>query len=166
MPLQSISGICLWIKQLIYKLSNCPCGSSSNLLRSTPDCWFTDYHLLGQNPWTKLQTVTKNPSKVSSLAQRKLCSVNLKFSALPECSRCAAFQVHCVTGALIRLGIVPQFWFLCSFFSVLFMSFAICNQYISVWNPFPCWYSASIVQKNCKFFCVFVESFSVLLCKK
>ena len=36
MLLQSISGFCLWIEQLIYKLSNFPCGGSSNLLRSTP----------------------------------------------------------------------------------------------------------------------------------
>ena len=36
MPLHSISGFFLLIKQLIYKLSNCPCGGSSNLLRSTP----------------------------------------------------------------------------------------------------------------------------------
>ena len=112
MLLQSISGFCLWIKQLVYKLSNFPCGSSRNLLGSTLDCWFTDYHFLGQNPWTELQSITQNTSNVLSLAQCRLCSVNLKFSALPECNRCAAFQVHCVIGALIRLGIVPQFWFL------------------------------------------------------
>ena len=35
MLLHSISGFCLKTKQLICKHPNCPCGGSSNLLRST-----------------------------------------------------------------------------------------------------------------------------------
>ena len=66
--------------------------------------------------------MTRNPIKVSSLVQRTVCSVNFKCSTLPECSRCVAFQFHCVTGALIRQGLVPKFWFLCSLFSYLLRS--------------------------------------------
>jgi len=106
--------------------------------------------------------VTRNPFKVSSLVHRTLYSVNLTCIALPECSMCAAFQIHCVTGALIRLGLVPKFWFLCSLFSNLFRSFAACNQYTSVETPSLLLFCLHCA-KNCKCFCVFWVIFSSLL---
>lgn len=103
--------------------------------------------------------MTWNPFKVSSLVHRTLYSVNLTCITLPECSRCVAFQIHCVTGALIRLGLVPKFWFLCSLFLDLFRSFAACNQYTSVETPSFLLFHLHYV-KNCKCFCVFWFIFS------
>lgn len=128
--------------------------------RYTPDCWVTDYHFHGQKPWTELQTVTQSLLKVSSLDQRTLCYEKLHFSALPKWGTYTAIQFPCVTGALIRLNFFTRFWFLCSLLSVLFLNFEACDQYTSVWNPFPCWYSASNVQRVVNVLSVFLAIFS------
>ena len=108
--------------------------------------------------------MTQNPDRIlvsapaqalwrGSAFQRTFREGYLRWNAVSLCNRCAD-QPSPV-----------QLRFFASFFQ-----FCLCflQPVISIWlfqTPFPYWYSASFVQKNCRCFCVFVESFTVFHCK-
>ena len=101
----------LWIEHLTYKHSRCPFGSTVTSQGHT-SVLFSLLSIIAQlNSLKSATNLSQNPSQLCSLAHRTVCHCKPICIALPECSRCDAFQIPCVTGALIRLGIV-QFWFL------------------------------------------------------
>ena len=53
----------------------------------------------------------QTPSSVSPLDHRTVSSLKPKCIALPECSRCVAFQFPCATGVLIKPLLLLDFDF-------------------------------------------------------
>lgn len=70
------------------------------------------------------------------------------------CYRCANQTRHCSDFVSVVHSFQFYSWILLPMINISLFE-----------TPFLCCYSTSFVQKNCKCFCVFVGSFSVLLCK-
>ena len=165
MLLQSISGF-------VYELNT---GSTSSLIAlmvalitSLDLPLLLSYWLPFSQPKSLDWIANCDPEPVQSLVSGPAHPLfwETAFQRTSEWGTCAAFQFPCVTGALIRLNFVTEFWFLCSLLSVLFFNFAACDQYTSVWNPFPCCYSASNVQRTVNILSVFLVIFSSPFAKK